>query len=252
MFDLVGEHGKLGEAVACRLFSHLVAGMEYLHANNFAHRDLKPENCLLTHDLRLKIADFGLCHSVTTEALLSTQCGSIYYAAPEVIRGEDYDGKAADVWSMGVILYSMLCGTLTWTSTNRTVVIEPIISAQFSIPGFLPRPRRELLARMLDRDPQARHTVAEIARDPWIEGEYSMVICQPPKAPFPRALPTMLSKFVAPERRKSVFSGPGIVYRLPVPNLPLSRLPARKSVDETKRPRASWPAPPAFSIRHVV
>mmetsp|Transcript_9514 Transcript_9514/g.12965 ORF Transcript_9514/g.12965 Transcript_9514/m.12965 type:complete len:84 (-) Transcript_9514:1837-2088(-) len=76
------------------------------------HRDLKPENLLLDKDYNIKLIDFGLANSIKDSVALSTACGSPNYAAPEVISGQQYSGQEVDIWSCGVILYAMICGSL--------------------------------------------------------------------------------------------------------------------------------------------
>jgi serine/threonine protein kinase len=84
--------------------------LDYAHRHKVTHRDLKPENLLFDSDLNLKIGDFGLSNLMRDGQNLKTSCGSPNYAAPEVLAASYYDGKEADMWSCGVILYAMLCG----------------------------------------------------------------------------------------------------------------------------------------------
>jgi serine/threonine protein kinase len=181
LFQVLCDQGPLNESTARRLFRDLIAGMEYLHARNIAHRDLKPENCLLTDEMQLKIADFGLCHPTPPGSLLHSPCRSLFYAPPEVVSGLAYDGKVADVWSMGVILYAMVCGSLPWSSTNPVAVIDSIRQADFTIPTYLSAAVRRLIARMLSADPGARPTVAELAADPWISNGIAREELKPAK-----------------------------------------------------------------------
>ena len=107
LFDYLVEHRTLSEEEASRFFRQIIYGLEYLHSLGICHRDLKPENILLDEDLNIKIADFGFARFVKSN-IAETSCGSPHYAAPEVIRGQPYDGRAADIWSCGVILYALL------------------------------------------------------------------------------------------------------------------------------------------------
>jgi len=107
LFDYVIQRQSLPEEESLRIFRQLVYGLEYLHNRSICHRDLKPENILLDRFNQVKIADFGFARWMP-EDIANTSCGSPHYAAPEVIKGLRYDGRNADVWSLGVILYALL------------------------------------------------------------------------------------------------------------------------------------------------
>lgn len=111
LFDYLVKKGKLNESEARKFFRQIISAMDFCHAHSVCHRDLKPENLLLDDKQDIKIADFGMA-SLQVENFLETSCGSPHYACPEVIRGEKYDGRKADVWSCGVILYALLVVSL--------------------------------------------------------------------------------------------------------------------------------------------
>ena len=115
MFNYIVQKKRVDELQACHFFHQIIDGAEYLHNMEVTHRDLKPENLLLQHSadgLFVKIVDFGLSNTHDGGALLQTACGSPCYAAPEMIAGLKYWGPKADIWSMGVILYALVCGYL--------------------------------------------------------------------------------------------------------------------------------------------
>jgi serine/threonine protein kinase len=97
-----------------------MSGIEYSHAHKIAHRDLKPENLLLDENNNIKIIDFGLANIMKDSSSLKTACGSPNYAAPEVISGKAYGGMEVDIWSCGVILYAMVCGSLPFDDDSMT------------------------------------------------------------------------------------------------------------------------------------
>jgi BR serine/threonine kinase len=107
LFDFLVAHRFLAEDLALRFFRQIIYGLDCLHALGICHRDLKPENILLDGDLNVKIAGFGFARFLK-DNFADTSCGSPHYAAPEITRGEKYDGRAADVWSCGVILFALL------------------------------------------------------------------------------------------------------------------------------------------------
>ncbi|KAF8311848.1 Pkinase-domain-containing protein [Clavulina sp. PMI_390] len=103
-------------------------GLAYSHSHNIVHRDIKPENVLLDDANNVKLADFGLSNEIRDGSWLSTSCGSPNYAAPEVISGSLYAGPEIDVWSLGVILYVMLCGRLPFEDEHVPALFQKIAS----------------------------------------------------------------------------------------------------------------------------
>jgi 5'-AMP-activated protein kinase catalytic alpha subunit len=164
--------GKFDEETARSLFHQLVDGVEYLHSRNIAHRDLKLENCLFACDYTLPVADLGLCHTTSPDSLLATPFGSIDYAPPEIVDGEGYDGKAADVWATGVILHGMIVGYLPWPADNPAAAIERMASGELQIPRFVSPEARGLIQRMLTMVPAQRPTVTELAAGVWVTGNF--------------------------------------------------------------------------------
>jgi 5'-AMP-activated protein kinase, catalytic alpha subunit len=120
-----------------------------MHEEGVVHRDLKPENIMLQVGDVLKVADFGLCNKIDDGKCFMTSCGSPNYAAPEVIEGHPYDGSSADVWSCGVILYAMLCGTLPFESESMSNLFAQIRAAEYSLPSHLSELSRDIIKSML-------------------------------------------------------------------------------------------------------
>ncbi|VDD91241.1 unnamed protein product [Enterobius vermicularis] len=177
MFDYIVKKERLQESEARHFFRQLVQAIAYVHNMGFAHRDLKPENLLLTEDLQLKLIDFGLCAHprMGLNRPLDTCCGSPAYAAPELIQasGKAYLGHEADVWSMGVLLYALLCGTLPFEDDNMQVLYRKITRGIYNEPAFLSQGSKELLRSMLQVNPKNRITVKELIEHEWINMNYS-------------------------------------------------------------------------------
>ncbi|KAI1726379.1 protein kinase domain-containing protein [Ditylenchus destructor] len=129
MFDYIVKKERLEESEARHFFRQLVQAIAYVHSVGYAHRDLKPENLLLKEDLQLKVIDFGLCArpKYGLSHKLQTCCGSPAYAAPELIQSTAYFGNEADVWSMGVLLYALLCGALPFEDESMPKLYKKIL-----------------------------------------------------------------------------------------------------------------------------
>lgn len=169
LFDYIVKHGKLQEHEARRFFQQIISGVDYCHRHMVVHRDLKPENLLLDHNLHVKIADFGLSNMMLDGEFLRTSCGSPNYAAPEVISGKLYAGPEVDIWSCGVILYALLCGTLPFDDEHVPTLFRKIKSGIFPIPEYLNKQVVNLVCQMLQVDPLKRATMEEIKKHEWFQ-----------------------------------------------------------------------------------
>jgi 5'-AMP-activated protein kinase catalytic alpha subunit len=167
LFGHIVSSGVFPESRARDILQQIGEAIRYLHDKDIAHRDIKPENILLDRHFIVKVADFGFCHVSASKALLKTPCGSPFYAPPEIISNESYDGKSADVWSLGVLLFTMVTGSLPWSPGNQTELFRQIRDADIDIPATLSAPLRELLGQMLERTPRERITIGEVLGHPW-------------------------------------------------------------------------------------
>ncbi|XP_078448002.1 SNF1-related protein kinase catalytic subunit alpha KIN10-like [Wolffia australiana] len=180
LFDYIVEKGRLQEEEARHFFQQIISGVEYCHRNMVVHRDLKPENLLLDAKKNVKIADFGLSNVMRDGHFLKTSCGSPNYAAPEVISGKLYAGPEVDVWSCGVILYALLCGTLPFDDENIPNLFKKIKSGIYTLPSHLSGGARDLIPRMLVVDPMKRMTIPEIRQHPWFQAHLPRYLAVPP------------------------------------------------------------------------
>lgn len=140
MFDYIVKQRHVEEPEACRFFHQIVDGLDELHKNDITHRDLKPENLLLkkTPDgYMIKIVDFGLSNTHEGGRLLSTACGSPCYAPPEMIAGKKYDGPKADIWSLGVTLFALVCGYLPFEDGNTSLLYKKILAGDYKPPKWI-------------------------------------------------------------------------------------------------------------------
>ena len=170
LFDYIVEHKRIPEPEAVRIFGQLVAGIEYIHRIGVVHRDLKPENILLDYRKAVKIVDFGLSNTYRKGEQLKTPCGSPCYAAPEMIRGEKYDGLRVDIWSCGVILFAMLCGYLPFEDPDTPALYKKITAGSYSLHKALSDPAKDLIARVLNGNQAERYGIEQIRSHPWMKG----------------------------------------------------------------------------------
>ncbi|XP_058955925.2 5'-AMP-activated protein kinase catalytic subunit alpha-2-like isoform X1 [Pocillopora verrucosa] len=169
LFDYILKHGKLQEKEARRFFQQIISGVDYCHRHMVVHRDLKPENLLLDAQANVKIADFGLSNMMTDGEFLRTSCGSPNYAAPEVISGKLYAGPEVDIWSCGVILYALLCGSLPFDDEHIPTLFKKIKGGVFYIPSHLSSETSSLVSSMLRVDPMKRATMQQIKNHDWFK-----------------------------------------------------------------------------------
>lgn len=189
LFDKIVNEGRFSEDKARYYFRQLVEGVNYCHTQGVCHRDLKPENLLLDESGLLKISDFGLSalyngggdeDDASRATLLHTTCGTPNYVAPEVLADKGYDGRAADVWSIGVILYVLLAGFLPFDEPTMSALFRKIQKAEFNYPSWFSEDVRGLLDRILIADPTQRITLAEVAELEWYNAAGDAQYAPPP------------------------------------------------------------------------
>ena len=167
LFDYIVKNKSLNEGEACVFFQQIINGVEYLHKQGIIHRDLKPENLLLDYNNNIKISDFGLSTFFAKNNYLQTACGTPSYAPPEMLEGLQYNGEASDIWSCGIILYAMLCGTLPFTESKEEIIVRKIKTHDYSIPQYLSKEAQDILYHILKINPEERFTIEGIKRHPW-------------------------------------------------------------------------------------
>ena len=173
LFDYIVAHQRVEEPQACYFFHQIIDGVDYLHSMEVTHRDLKPENLLLQISARglvVKIVDFGLSNTHDGGRQLKTACGSPCYAAPEMIAGNGekyYEGPKADIWSIGVILFALVCGYLPFEDANTSRLYKKILAGDYSTPKWISTEVKDLITNILNTDPATRYTIANIRAHVW-------------------------------------------------------------------------------------
>uniref|UniRef100_A0A8C9AVZ2 MAP/microtubule affinity-regulating kinase 4 n=1 Tax=Prolemur simus TaxID=1328070 RepID=A0A8C9AVZ2_PROSS len=172
VFDYLVSHGRMKEKEARAKFRQIVSAVHYCHQKNIVHRDLKAENLLLDAEANIKIADFGFSNEFTLGSKLDTFCGSPPYAAPELFQGKKYDGPEVDIWSLGVILYTLVSGSLPFDGHNLKELRERVLRGKYRVPFYMSTDCESILRRFLVLNPAKRCTLEQIMKDKWINIGY--------------------------------------------------------------------------------
>eukprot|EP00055_Hartaetosiga_balthica_P013557 m.70195 g.70195 ORF g.70195 m.70195 type:complete len:579 (+) comp8301_c0_seq1:195-1931(+) len=172
VFDYLVDKGRMKEKDARVKFRQIVSAIEYCHANGIVHRDLKAENLLLSKELDIKIADFGFANTFEVGRKLDTFCGSPPYAAPELFLGRQYDGPEVDVWSLGVILYTLVSGALPFDGETLRDLRSRVLKGRYRIPFFMSTECEMLLKKFLVINASKRISLRKAMNETWLNHEF--------------------------------------------------------------------------------
>lgn len=220
LFDRVVEKDHFSEQEAANTIRPIVDALRYCHTMGVVHRDLKPENLLYASkdkDSIIKIADFGLARFFMSNELMMTQCGTPGYVAPEILEGKGYD-QGVDFWSVGIILYILLCGFPPFYDEDTLKLYELIKRAKFEFPSpywdDVSDSAKDLIKRLLCVDPKRRLKAEEILAHPWMAGDklsgknLPSVLSGISKINARRKFKKVGDAVVAVNRMKNLFGGP--------------------------------------------
>ncbi|KAJ5561849.1 Oligopeptide transporter OPT superfamily [Penicillium sp. DV-2018c] len=188
MLDYIISHGKLKEKQARKFARQIASALDYCHRNSIVHRDLKIENILISKTGDIKIIDFGLSNLFSPRSLLKTFCGSLYFAAPELLQARQYTGPEVDVWSFGIVLYVLVCGKVPFDDQSMPQLHAKIKKGVVEYPPGLTAECRHIISRMLVTDPKQRASLSEIMNHPWMIKGYGA----PPENYLPQREPLQL------------------------------------------------------------
>lgn len=187
MLDYIISHGRLKEKQARKFGRQIASALDYCHRNSIVHRDLKIENILISKTGDIKIIDFGLSNLFSPKSHLKTFCGSLYFAAPELLQARQYTGPEVDIWSFGIVLYVLVCGKVPFDDQSMPQLHAKIKKGVVDYPAWLSPGKhissisivlhqsltwlaecKNLISRMLVTDPKQRAGLYEIMNHPWI------------------------------------------------------------------------------------
>uniref|UniRef100_A0A8C8EC72 non-specific serine/threonine protein kinase n=1 Tax=Otus sunia TaxID=257818 RepID=A0A8C8EC72_9STRI len=181
LLDYIKITGAMEEDIAHIKFQQLASAIKYCHDSDLAHRDLKCENILLDEDLNIKLSDFGFSKSLSRDEdgrtiLSQTFCGSAAYTAPEVLEGVPYDPKISDIWSLGVILYTIVYALMPFDDSNVRKMIS--IQKQHRIPfpnsKYLSAECKDLIYHLLQPNASQRLCIDEVLKHSWLQTRKSI------------------------------------------------------------------------------
>ena len=185
LLEYIRSKGALSEEKARDFFRQLIDATAYMHERDIVHRDLKCENLLLTQLNAIMISDFGFSRIQTKipetqkRKLSRTFCGSYAYAPPEILRGIAYDGTMADIWSLGVVLFTMVCASLPFDDSNLKILLDQV-SKRVQFPrkrgALLSVEVKNLIGRMLTSDVNDRIDIEGIRNDPWYQNNKASAV----------------------------------------------------------------------------
>lgn len=169
LYNYLFRRGPLPVDQVQKIFTQLVGAVSYVHNLSCVHRDLKLENIMLDKHENVKLCDFGFTREYEGKTShLQTFCGTICYAAPEMLKGEKYAGEKVDVWSLGIILYALLAGELPFDDEDDIVTKHRILTTEPQYPDRFPTEAKTLLAKLLSKRPLIRPSMADVLTDPFL------------------------------------------------------------------------------------
>jgi len=161
--------GGLLEDEARFFFTQIIKAIKYCHDNQVAHRDIKLENFLMDKNKLLYLSDFAFATVCRPKKLLTKQCGSLAYTAPEIIKNKPYSGAVADMWSLGVVLYCLVCNGFPFFDKEFGAMRQKILYQPLMFPPTISIEARDLISLLLIRNVKMRATWDTVVCHPWLQ-----------------------------------------------------------------------------------
>jgi len=169
LLKYVKKKTRLEEDVAKEIFAQIVSGLRHCHRNLILHRDVKLDNVLLDKNNKVKICDFGVSRFVKKGQTIKEQCGTPAYIAPEIIKDKGYEGCYADIWSLGVLLYAIVTGSVPFKADNIEDLHKVILKGKYIIPNYVSESCKDLIRKMLQLNPYNRISIEAIGSHSWFD-----------------------------------------------------------------------------------
>ncbi|KAI8971967.1 kinase-like domain-containing protein [Mycotypha africana] len=200
LLDHIVSNQRLEDSEARHFARQIASALDYMHRNSIVHRDLKIENIMLDKSKRnIKLVDYGLASTFRPEGKLETYCGSLYFAAPELLKGKPYWGPEIDIWSFGCVIYCMVTGSIPFEDPSVPRLHDKIRRGVFAIPGFVTVSCVKLLREMIQTNPDKRIKLADVMRHEWLNKGYKYCVKNyvPYRLPILGGIPLDMLKFMS-------------------------------------------------------
>ena len=176
LLNYVKKKHHLAESEARKIFKQIVFGLGHIHSRGVLHRDIKLDNILLDTDFHVKICDFGVSKIITRSEIIREQCGTPAYIAPEIIVNKGYKGFYIDHWSLGIVLYAILCGSIPFKASNMDELLKVIKTTHITFPASISEEAKDLIKHLLVINPKDRLSIPGILNHPWLKGKEDCVM----------------------------------------------------------------------------
>lgn len=167
--DFIRKNGPLNDNDTQKVFLQLISAVSYLHNTlHIVHRDIKTENIMIDSNMNIRLIDFGFARFVSLpNQFMTTNCGSFAYASPELISRQPYT-SASDIWSLGIVIYTITTGFLPFVADNYPKYSELILKSEPKYPSTMNPQLVDLISKMLNKNPKTRITIDEIIQHPFL------------------------------------------------------------------------------------
>ena len=170
LLHFIKKRGKLSETVSKIIFKQLIEGLQYIHKKKIVHRDIKLDNILIDLTNTIKICDFGVSRKIDNNEIMHEHCGTPAYIAPEIFENLGYQGFQCDIWSAGVTLYYILGGKQPFRANSMKILEQLIIEGIYEKLNDVSEEANDLIAKMLETNPEKRININQILKHPWLNG----------------------------------------------------------------------------------
>ena len=171
LLSFIRKREKLSENIAKIIFKQIMEGLKYINKKNIVHRDIKLDNILIDLNNTVKICDFGVSKRISENEIMVDHCGTPGYIAPEIYKNKGYEGFQCDIWSAGITLYYMLCGSQPFKAYSLKEMEKKVLKGEYEEIKNVSNEANDLIKKMLEIDPDVRIKLNDVLNHPWLKNE---------------------------------------------------------------------------------